>query len=286
MGGAAWSNPGRWFAADGRPSYGDRMGHAVLFSEFPIDHLDAVAAAVGEAYGIPEFDARAKIRRGWGFLERDATPERAAQIVAGLRDRGVAAFAVDRADLLLPSEPQVIKGFQMTEDGFLPVRQLPGAEGQVPWPEILILAAGGFSEEIIRREAGGKEADTRKLLMSAGIFMLTGIPVGLLGGRKKEASKKVVSQRLFTFGRIVTESGEQFAFHPDHFDFSGLGPGKQLNAAANFHAFFEELARRTPARLNRGARFVVENKSLTLANYQSFGDLETELTWLLNVPAG
>jgi hypothetical protein len=88
---------------------------------------------------------------------------------------------------------------------------------------------------------------------------------------------------MITFGRIVVRSGEQFAFSPDHFDFSGLGDRKRMTAAANFRAFLGELLVLTPARLNFGARLLLENRSLTFANYSGLHDFETELLWLMNV---
>ena len=109
--------------------------------------------------------------------------------------------------------------------------------------------------------------------------------MGMFGGRKSKEVKQTKSSHLITFGRFVTTSGEQFAFNPDHFDFSGLGALKQLNASLNYRAFIAELARLSAARLNMGARFVLENKTLTLANYQGFHDFETELLWSVNAPA-
>jgi hypothetical protein len=90
---------------------------------------------------------------------------------------------------------------------------------------------------------------------------------------------------VITFGRIVTTAGEQFAFSPDHFDFTGLAEKKQINAGANFRAFLGELSGRTAARLNLGARLVLENRSLTLANYGGLHDFETELLWMYNAGA-
>jgi hypothetical protein len=88
---------------------------------------------------------------------------------------------------------------------------------------------------------------------------------------------------VITFGRIVTTGGEQFAFSPEHFDFSGLGAKKQLNATANFRVLLGEFARLTTAKLNLGARLLVENRAVTFANYTSLHDFETELLWLMNV---
>jgi hypothetical protein len=42
------------------------------------------------------------------------------------------------------------------------------------------------------------------------------------------------------------------------------------------------MADRSGAALNLGARFLLANKSLSLANYQRTADFETELLWMLN----
>ncbi len=235
------------------------MSYSVLFRQFPLDYLDALAPVVRQAYGITDYDARSKIRKGWGFLERDATEETARTLADLL---GAAVLVLDNADLREPQEPQTITDVRFPSD-------------------IAIVAAGGFSEEIIRRDTGG-EFKTGKMLMGLGVFMVTGVPMGLFGRKDKKKTKPVKSTRLITFGSVITRQGEQFAFSPDKFDFSGLDAQKQLNAAGNFHAFIAELKRRTSARLNLGAQFVLANKSLTLANYQGLRDYETELLWLFN----
>jgi hypothetical protein len=148
-----------------------------------------------------------------------------------------------------------------------------------------VVAAGRVSEDTILRESGGNERTMGKMMMGLGVFLVTGMPMGLFGGGKKKDAKPVKSSRVITFGRIVTASGEQFAFGPDHFDFSGLAEKKQMNAAANFRVLLDEFARRAQAKVNLGARLVIENRSLALANYTGLHDFETELLWLVNADA-
>ena len=259
------------------------MSHAVLFTEFPLDRLEAVATAVGQVYQIPDFDVRARLHRGWGFLERDVPADRAEQVVRALAERGVGAVAIANADLRSPGDPQVMMGFEPGADGFVPRLRSPQAPAlNVAWTEVAILAAGSFTEELIRRESGGPEKSGASQLIGLGLFLATGIPTrGLLGGRKQQA-KEVKSKRLVTFGQIIIAGAESLCFNLDGFDFSGLGPQKQVNATLNFRALIAEFARRSGARLNLGARMVLENKSMSLANYQSTQDFETELRWMLN----
>jgi hypothetical protein len=258
------------------------VSHAVLFRQFPLDHLDALAPAVGRATGLTEYDARSKIRKGWGFLERDTSADRAQHFCATLGD---VVFMIDNADLKSSAEPLTMTGFTPAAEGIVPAWQSPQeTERFVPWSDIAIVAAGGFSEEIVRRDTGGrKELRTGRMLIGLGIFAVTGLPVGLFGGRKEKKSvKPVKATRLITFGCLITRRGEEFAFSPDQFDFAGLGAGKQLNASANFREFVAELKQRTSARFNIGAQFLLAGKSLTFANYQSLHDFETELLWMLN----
>ena len=91
--------------------------------------------------------------------------------------------------------------------------------------------------------------------------------------------------RTITFGRIVTTTGEQFVFRPEHFDFAGLAEKKQLNTSANFRVLLAELSSLTSAKVNLGVRLLLDNRSLTYANYTGPHDFETELLSLLNAPS-
>jgi hypothetical protein len=248
------------------------MSYAVLFRESPLERLDALAPIVRDVYGITDFDARAKIRRGWGFLERNATSEQAQRVAASVPG----CVAIANQDLRELSEPHVMTGFSFAEEGLV-----PDGANLIAWSDIWILAAGGVAEEVVRRETTGKEAGAGKMMLGLGVFLVTGIPMGLFGGQKKEV-KTVKSNRWLTFGSIVTRAGEQFAIALDHFNFSGLGAKKQLQAIVNFRILLTELQQRTPARLNYGAHFVLTSQPLSLANYTSLSEYETELRWLLN----
>src|SRR5436309_14853421 len=96
------------------------VNFSVLFCEFPLDHFDETAAAVTAVYQITNYDARMKIRRGWGFLERDATEETAGKIVTALGEQRIGALAVPNEELRTLGEPKVMTGFQMDSEGLVP----------------------------------------------------------------------------------------------------------------------------------------------------------------------
>jgi len=262
------------------------VNYSVLFRQFPFDHLDVLAPVVAEAYDVPDYDARTKIRKGWGFLDRNATEEQARRVVEVIGDLAGGAAFIGNEQLRSVSKPKVITGFESAESGLtLRLQSLKEPPRLVAWSEISIVAAGRFSEEIIQREAGGDKQKMAGMMMGVGVFLVTGIPPGMLGGgkKKKKDEKPAKSVRVITFGRIVTTRGEQFAFSPDHFDFTGLTEKMQINATGNFRAFLSELAVHSSAQVNLGARLLLDNRSLTFANYSGPNDFETELLWMYNV---
>ena len=258
------------------------VSYSVLFRQFPLDQLDALAPVVAQTFGLTDYDARTKIRKGWGFLEREATEEDARRIVEAMGDVAGGVTAIDNSQLRTLAEPKVMIRFDAVPNGMMLRLQSPKEPTcQIDWSEVSVVAAGRISEDTLVRESGGNEKTMGKMMMGLGVFLVTGIPMGLFGDKKKDA-KPVKSSRVITFGRIVTAAGEQFAFGPEHFDFSGLAEKKQMNTAANFRVMLDEWARRAQARVNLGARLLLENRSLAFANYTGLHDFETELLWLMN----
>ncbi len=262
------------------------VSQSVLFRQFPLDQLDTLAPVVAQVYGLNDYDARSKIRKGWGFLERDVTEEEAQRIVEAVGDCAGGVFAIDNATLRTPAQPRVTTGVEFAPNGFTLRLQSPKDPTRfLEWAQVEVVSAGQFSEEIVKRASGGDEQKTGAMLLGMGIFLATGIPPGLLGGgnkKKKKEEKPVKSTRTITFARVVTTAGEQFALSPEHFDFSGLGAKKQLNTASNFRVLLGELAGLTSAKVNRGACLLLDNRSLSFANYSGPHDFETELLWLMN----
>jgi hypothetical protein len=262
------------------------VSYSILFRQFPLDHMDELAPVVAQAYGITDFDARTKLRKGWGFLEREAAEEDARRVVEAIGELAGGTVGIDNTQLQTPAQPKVMTAFEPAESGVTLHLQSPKDPTRaIDWSEVSVVAAGSFTEEVIRHESRGNEKTMGQMAMGLGIFLITGVPVGIFGGGKKKSknAKPAKSSRVITFGRLVTTGGEQFAFSPDHFDFSGLGEKKQMNTAANFRALLRELSQSTPARLNFGARLLLDNRSLTFANYTSLQDFETELLWLMNI---
>ena len=129
------------------------VSYSVLFREFPVEHIDVLAPVIRQVYEITDFDARTKIRKGWGFLEREVTEEEARRIVEGIGDVAGGAAAVENAQLRTPAEPKVVIGFEPGEHGVTLQLQSPQDPPRlVKWPEMRVVAAGRFSEEIIVRE--------------------------------------------------------------------------------------------------------------------------------------
>ncbi len=261
------------------------MNHAVLLKIPPIENLEAIASALAQIERINVFDARTQVRRGWGFVENQATPERAQHLVTQLNERGIESFALPCADLLKLSEPQKMHGFRMDPEGLTPEGEGGRELGlPIPWKELMIVAAAGFHKEVIRKEAGGNSDHSKAQMVGLGIFLFTGMPVGIFGGKKKqEESPESRSHEFIKFAQLITTSGKSFVFKPSSFNFTGLGPLKQLNMSLNFQVMVSELLKLSSAMPNLGARLLQDKKPLSAANYAGIRDFETELRWMVNV---
>src|ERR1039458_10029412 len=134
------------------------VSYSVLFREFPLDQLDALAPVVAQTFGLTDFDARTKIRKGWGFLEREATEEDARRIVAAIGDVAGGVTVVDNSQLRTLAEPKVMLRFDAAPNGMMLRLQSPKEPTcLVEWSEVSVVAAGRVSEDTIVRESGGNE---------------------------------------------------------------------------------------------------------------------------------
>jgi len=231
------------------------MSHSVLLVDFDPANLEPLSKPVADAYGFSPADARLRMRQGWGFLEWDSPPQRANAIAGALNHAGARAQVFENSSLRQPGETAVMSGFALSPDGFLPELRAPyGTPRTIPWIEISIVAAGGFSEEIVAGaavEGQGKAVG----LINMGILLATGIPAGLLQVRRKKKEKKPKSNTLFiSFGQLTTANNESFFFNADTVSFAGLGEAKQMSSAQNYRTLIALLAQRSSARLNMGAR--------------------------------
>lgn len=257
------------------------MNYSILFKEFPLDDLETIAGIISQIYQITLFDARTKIRKGWGFLEHNATEERAQRMTHLFAEHNIAVLAIPTRSLHSLRSPKMMVGFKPDAGGFVPhLQQKEGPSLYIAWQDVLILAAGGFNEEVIRLEM-----DPRKSCMSSilevGVFMVVGLPLRF--SDKRKTTKAIKTNRFISFGEIVTRQGDALYFNPDRFDFSGLGDQKQFNVALNYRMIFSEFSRLCPVSFNWGARFLLNDMPLSMASYLRTKDFETELRWLFNV---
>ena len=160
--------------------------------------------------------------------------EDAQQIVAAVGDNAGGAVAIDNATLRAPKPPLVTTGVEFApNDGFTLRLQSPKDPTRfLEWPQVDVVSAGQFTEEIIQRAAAGDEKKTGAMLLGMGVFLAAAFrqacwaAVARKRRRKRNPRKSPAPSPLDGSSR---PPGEQFVFRPEHFDFAGLADKKQLN---------------------------------------------------------
>jgi hypothetical protein len=146
-----------------------------------------------------------------------------------------------------------------------------------------LIAAAGItqtSSKLVKTEEGPGPGEKAARI---GLTLVTGIPLG--GGSKKEVIKKVESTDLLFFVDLLLEGpSERMRVDAARFDFSCLGAAMGFGALENLRRLLAALAALRPqARLNRGARILLENKPVREMGYESLADLEREQRWRLTL---
>lgn len=245
-------------------------------AEFPL-----VSKILGDFLNVPAIDAQHKARDAWGFLGEKLSAEEAQRLAAGAQAAGAPARVVPDSELAVSPPSQSANGGGPENDVLRLTLGLPAREKRIPLVDLTLIAILPFREEststVILKE--GPSAGERAAKMT--LLMTTGIPLPM--GKSTEIKKTVTTGDLTVFADLFTAT-ERFRVDAGHFGFSGLGESKTWNGLENLKRFIKIILERRPdVPLNRGARWVMENKTLATAGYSDRGQFEKECRWLLTL---
>lgn len=240
------------------------LRYAVLLADASGFKPGALAQALGPALKKPAQDLIVPVRKGRGLLADDLSQEEAQRVAQALAEKSVTALAVPRG--LLEDLPKAEPLKTLNE----PVA-----------PELL--AAAVFKRTTSRTVKVEEGPSMGKRAVQLGITLATGLPVGLMGGGKKEVERTIESSDL-AYVLDVVAGGRRLRVDAEDFDFSCLGERKGYDAPGNFRRLIEVLA--PSARLvNEGARALLASRPLRELGYESAEDLDAEERWLLTLAA-
>ena len=202
------------------------------------------------------------LRLATGILLRRLERGRAEAATAALIAEGIAAIAVDEAELLALPGAKMMRRMDAWPEALTLYDSL-GRPQTVPWPHVVLVAAGVVS----RRKVDYEE---REWVGEKGHPMPYPYRVPIEGVRC-EMSLEV----------LLDVEPLRLRVEPRNFDYRYLGDRKRQGAEHNFALLVSDLtARSSGAILNRGAASMADGAGQVVV-YESARQFEEEVTWLI-----
>ncbi|HND64231.1 MAG TPA: hypothetical protein PKZ00_01560 [Elusimicrobiota bacterium] len=245
-------------------------------AEFPL-----VSKILGDFLKVPAIDAQHKARDAWGFLGEKLSAEDAQRLAAAAQAAGAPARVVPESDLAVSPPAQSANGGGPENDVLRLTLGVPAREKRIPLADLQLIALLPLREESSSTVTVKEGPSAGERAAKITLMMTTGIPLPM--GKSKEIKKTVTTGDLTVLADFFTAT-ERFRVDAGHFGFSGLGESKTWNGLENLKRFVKMILDRRPdVPLNRGGRWVMENKTLATAGYTDRGQFEKECRWLLTL---
>lgn len=238
-----------------------------------------VAKALAKHRKAPLLDVLPAVRRSGGILAEGVSEEAACAEAEALTAAGIPAMALACSELAILPAPVEVPRLELGGTS------LSWSGGSRPWDKLRLIAAAGLTETRVKTIKTEEGPSVGEKAARIGLTLATGLPMGL--GKSKEVEKRVESSDLLFFSDlIVVEPLARLRIDAQRFDYSVLGGAMGLSTLENFKRVLAALRARVPgARLNRGARILLENKAVREMGYDSIDVVERETRWRVTLGA-
>jgi hypothetical protein len=200
----------------------------VVALQFDKDAGDALAVRLAAVLGRTLLEARGRVSEpegGPAVLATFGGPGPAEEYAEELRSRGFKVLVLPVDEVETDEQRLVVRSFELGP-GSLQVRSRQGETAEVPWPEVRLLLRG------IVRVQHKRTVMVQQRELSLGRAILThGLMVTKV---KKSPRTEVMTGESEGFLHLYAPSTPPLVFPQNDLDYSGLGPGLDPSAAANF----------------------------------------------------
>lgn len=257
----------------------------VLFASSDLPPVDKTAQIIAKFTGGVAIDARQKAKGAWGFLGENLAEEEARRLAALSGEMGFPAQVVDGPSLFVPSVPVPVHWLRASSAA---LHYIPGTtektERAVPWDAVRLLSAVPLKETTTFTETVKEGPTPQQRAVGFGIMMVTGIPVGM--GKSKEVKKTTSETELYVYLDVFAQTAEgPLRLHVDgqKFNYGCLGDDRRPDIFGNFRLLMQGVNTGVPPSVlrNHAVRGMLAGKPLTALGYESQGDYEKEIRWLL-----
>ncbi len=244
------------------------MSFAILQKELVVPDVEALKRAFSVSPYLRDIDAQNAAHDAYGVLLRGVDEENAGALQAALQAEGVETELVKES--ALPAIPlgKVTKRVEFGPAHLLAYDSLNQAS-DVPWADILFIAAGYVRTGEVRKHRSAKEEAQLRSTATAPLDE---------SGVLKPGDEERYHMLLEIFLRDGTT---RHTIAADEFLFDGLGSRMSDDLALNFVVLIQMLVAQVPhAGLNRGA-LKASQEPPELFPYPSRASFIEEMTWML-----
>jgi hypothetical protein len=243
------------------------MGYVIIQRELVVPELDQLKRAFTVLPILTDLDAQTVVNDAYGILLRGLSLEQASALQDALLKEKIETVVIEEAKLPAIPPARVIRQVELFPSHLTlydPMRRA----SEVPWREILMMAAGQVRMREIRRIKSTLEEPQ---------FRGVGVSYDTTSDVKSrdELREQLILEIFLASGNgRFTISGNEFAF--DH-----LGQRLSNDLGINFVLLVQDLVQNAPhAGLNRGA-FLACQEPPELFSYPSKQAFTEEIVWML-----
>jgi hypothetical protein len=228
-------------------------------------------------------DAALAARRCWGFAADNVEKSVSDRLAMALNSAGIGGVSIP-VSLVEPLSPVTPVNKIEFLEGALNLWAKTGESLRVTSQALTLVAAVCYRQTTKKEVKVQEGPDLKQQAVRMGIFMTTGIPLGL--GRKPKEVVKVTESSDLVYGLDLCqkEGAMRLRILAEDFDYSCLKGKMTYNTIENFRSLIEAITHSSPLALrNRGTRVLIERRPINNMGYDTIEDMERESRWLLTL---
>ena len=251
---------------------------AILQRSLEIPDVEKLKRAFRSVKGLTETDAHMLAKDAFGVLVNNLSPSDAMTLQGALGAEGVETAVVLQADLPQLPPAKFVHQMACVPDALV-VQDAIGREFQVPWDQIILIAAGRVRLTVFEQQ---RVTPSQSPVQDA---LDSWWPVGPRRRSASQPAPEYVTRESqvpkLMLQLLLTRAVMRLQIEGEQFRFNYLGDRKRPELAENFALLVRDLMQFAPqAIVNRGAYFLRENASAGF-EYPSKHAFHEEITWML-----
>jgi hypothetical protein len=252
----------------------------ILLIDEPLASAALISQALAAARKVPLIDVAREVRSCWGLIGENRSEEESKNVVAALKERGIASTMAPTENLPVLAGLQIGRKIEI-EDGGFRCKMSRGMTPLIPWSAPSFLAAAILKTSSFKNVTKQEGPSKSEKLVRMSITMATGIPIP--GGRTRSVTtRKETTAVIGVIDIGMSTPAGRIRMEADRLDLSYLGDRRTYDSLGNFKLMIADAASRMAAEnINKGARMILAKENVANMGYDNVGELEREERWMM-----